>query len=73
MIRLNVLAQQIIPSKAVIKNNGLIAATGTAAIWLVAAAITSQAAPLNAKVPMAALWAVSLPIVVPIAYLLDRK
>jgi hypothetical protein len=37
MIKLNTLAQQINPSKVVVKNSGLIAATGTAVIWLTAA------------------------------------
>jgi hypothetical protein len=73
MIRLNVLAHQFNAQKAMVKNNGLIAATGTAVIWLVAASITLSGTPANAKAGVAELFGISGTILVAVAFFLARR
>jgi hypothetical protein len=73
MIRLNALAHQLNAPKAIVKNNGLIAATGAAAIWLVAASITLSGTPASAKVGVAELFGISGMILVALAFFLDRR
>jgi hypothetical protein len=73
MIKLNALAQQINPSKVVVKNSGLIAATGTAVIWLTAAAITLPDTPAAARVGVAEMFVISGVILVAAAFFLDRR
>jgi hypothetical protein len=74
MVKLNVLhGTWFNAPKAIIKNNGLVAAIGGSIIWSLGALASIVASPSTAKFQVAEMWVVTGIFVVLAAFVLDRR